>query len=66
MDVLFLFTMAFFAHHLLRGMWPALIAAVPIVALLYFGYRSSIAFFVVQVITIVATVAATHAGWIPL
>lgn len=66
MDVLFLFAVAFFAHHLLRGFWPAVIAGVPLLALLYFGLRSSKAFFLAQVLTIAGALLASRAGWIPL
>ena len=62
MDVLYLVTTGFFAHMAVRGFWPAVIAAVPLVTLLYFGWSASRPFFVTQVLTIAATVAVTFAG----
>lgn len=46
--------------------WPAAIAAVPLVTLLYFGWASSRAFFVAEVLTIGAAVAAAVVGVVPL
>lgn len=66
MDLLFLFTLAFFAHHLTRGWWPAGIAALPLGALLYFGWHSSKPFFVVQLVVIAVTILISIAGWVPL
>lgn len=66
MDVLYLLTTAFFAHLFVRGFWPAVIAAVPLAALLYFGWLSSRAFFATQLVVIVAAVAATYGGLLPL
>lgn len=66
MDVLYLVTVAFFAVMLTRGFWPVAIAAIPLSALLYFGWSSSRAFFIAQVLTTVATVAASTAGVLPL
>lgn len=65
-DGLYLLTTAFFAHLFVRGLWPAVIAAVPLSALLFFGFRSSRAFFATQVVVIVAAVALTEAGLVPL
>lgn len=66
MDLLFLFTVAFFALHLVRGLWPAVIGGIPLIFLLYFGYQSSIPFFLAQVITAVSAVIASYMGWLPL
>ena len=66
MDLLFLYTTGFFAHHLIRGFWPLMIAAIPLVGLLYFGWRSSKPFFVAQVLTVVITVFASLYGLVPL
>lgn len=66
MDLLYLFTTGFFALLFIRGLWPAVIASVPIATLLYFGWRSSVAFFVAQVFAIMAAVAAWYAGIVPL
>lgn len=66
MDALFLVTTGFFGHMAARGFWPAVIAAVPIATLLYFGWSSSKPFFVAQVLTIAAAVAATLAGVVSL
>jgi hypothetical protein len=66
MDVLYLVTVAFFAVMLTRGFWPTIIAAIPLITLLYFGWSSSRAFFVAQVLTIGATVAASVAGVLPI
>ncbi len=66
MDVLYLLTTAFFAHLFVRGFWPAVIATIPLSTFLYFGWRSSRAFFAVQVVAIGAAIAATYAGVVPL
>jgi hypothetical protein len=62
MDLLCLVTTAFFAHMFVRGFWPAVIAALPLGAFLYFGWHSSKAFFLAQVLTVAVTVAATMMG----
>jgi hypothetical protein len=66
MDLLYLVTTAFFGHMLVRGFWPAVIAAVPLGAFLYFGWHSSKPFFLAQVLTIAVTVAATMTGLVSL
>jgi hypothetical protein len=66
MDLLYLFTTAFFGHLLVQGIWPAVIAAAPLGLMLYFGWNSSRAFFLAQVLVIAATVAASGAGAVPL
>ncbi|WP_233710756.1 hypothetical protein [Natronococcus pandeyae] len=65
-DILYVFTTAFFATLAVRGFWPALIAALPIAVLLSFAWMSSRLFFLANVVVIVATVAATRAGLVPL
>lgn len=45
--------------------WPLAIAAIPLLGLLYFGLRSSIAFFISQIGVIVLTLLAVRAGLIP-
>lgn len=66
MDVLYLVTTGFFAHMLLRGLWPAVIAAAPMAAFLYFGWSSSKPFFAAQVLTVAITAAATVTNAVPL
>lgn len=46
--------------------WPLLIAAIPLGGLLYFGYRSSKAFFASQLVIIVITLLAARADLLPL
>ncbi len=65
MDLLFLFTIAFFAHHLPLGWWPAAIASLPLAALLYFGWRASRAFFGLELLVIAGTVVLTRSGTFP-
>jgi len=65
-DVLYLFTTAFFATLFVRGFWPAVIAGIPMTTLLYFAWRSSKAFFIAQVITFLLALAGTVAGIMPL
>lgn len=45
--------------------WPLLVALLPLGGLLYFGWRSSKAFFLTQLAAIALTVVATQAGLIP-
>lgn len=66
MDLLYLFAVAFFAHHLLRGFWPAVIGGIPLALLLYFGWRSSKAFLVAELVVIAITLVASNAGLVPL
>jgi hypothetical protein len=66
MDLLYLVTTAFFAHMFVRGFWPAVIAAVPLGAFLYFGWHSSKPFFLAQVLTVAAAAVATVAGVVSL
>jgi hypothetical protein len=66
MDVLYLFTTGFFGVLLVKGFRPTLIAALPLAALLYFGWRSSRAFFLAQVVAVAAAAAASRAGLVPI
>lgn len=66
MDLLYLFTVAFFAHHLLQGFWPAVIGGIPLALLLYFGWRSSKAFFLTELAVIAITLVVSNAGFVPL
>lgn len=66
MDILYLFTTGFFAILAVKGFWPAVIAGIPLSLMLYFGLRSSIAFFLAQLLAIGAALAAESVGWIPL
>ncbi|WP_243637812.1 hypothetical protein [Natrarchaeobius oligotrophus] len=65
-DVLYLFTTAFFATLAVRGVWPALIAALPLAVLLSFAWMSSRLFFLTNLLVVLATVGATRAGYVPL
>jgi hypothetical protein len=65
MDVLILATTGLLAILFTKGLWPAVIATVPIAALLYFGWASSKAFFVAQVLAVAATLLATATGVLP-
>ncbi|MFP8952980.1 hypothetical protein ACLI4Z_08425 [Natrialbaceae archaeon A-arb3/5] len=65
-DVLYVFTTAFFATLAIRGFWPAIIAALPIAVLLSFAWMSSRLFFLANVLVIAVTVGATRAGYVPL
>lgn len=79
MDLLYLFTLSFFAIMLTRGWeevslgplwisfsWPAVIGGIPIALLLYFGWRSSKPFFLTQLVVIVLTIVANSLGLLPL
>ena len=65
MDVLILVTTGFLAILFTMGLWPAVIGAVPMVALLYFGWASSKAFFVAQVLAIIVSLIGTVTGTLP-
>ncbi len=66
MDGLYLVTIGFFANMFVRGVWPAAIAAIPMAALLYFGWSSSKPFFLAQLLTIAVVATATVANVVPL
>jgi hypothetical protein len=65
MDVLILATTGLLAILFTMGTWPAAIGAVPMVALLYFGWASSKAFFVAQVLAIGVSLLGTVTGALP-
>ncbi|MCU4750602.1 hypothetical protein OB919_01170 [Halobacteria archaeon AArc-curdl1] len=65
-DVLYLFTTAFFATLAIRGFWPALIAVFPLVVLLSFAWMSSRLFLFTNIVVIAVSIAVTRAGMMPL
>jgi hypothetical protein len=65
MDVLILATTGLLAILFTMGFWPAAIGAIPMATLLYFGWASSKAFFVAQVLAVAATLLATATGVLP-
>lgn len=65
MDILILFTTGFLAILFTKGLWPAAIAALPMLALLYFGWASSRAFFVAQVLAVFAGLVGTAVSLLP-
>lgn len=65
-DILYLFTTAFLATLAVRGFWPAIIAALPLVTFLYFAWNSSRVFFLANLVAIALSVVATEAGIMPL
>lgn len=65
MDVLYLLTTGYFATLPIRGFWPAVIAALPLAAFVYFAWKSSTAFFVANLLVIVLVALATYAGLVP-
>lgn len=65
MDLLILATTGLLAILFTMGLWPAVIGAVPMAALLYFGWASSKAFFVAQVLAIVVSLIGTVTGTLP-
>ena len=64
-DVLYLFATAFLATLAVRGFWPAVLAAPPLAAFLYFAWKSSRAFLLTNLAVIALTVGATEAGYMP-
>lgn len=65
-DLLYLFATAFLATLWARGLWPGVIAALPLAAMLYFAWRSSTAFLVANVLAVFLSVLATAFGVMPL
>ena len=57
LDGLYLFMTAFFTFLATQGLWPAVIAAIPLAGLLFFGWKSSRPFFLGQLLAAIATVA---------
>jgi hypothetical protein len=47
------------------GLWPAVIGGIPMAALLYFGWASSKAFFVAQVLAVALSLLGTVTGVLP-
>ena len=64
-DVLYLFATAFLATLAVRGFWPAVLAAAPLAAFLYFAWKSSRAFLLTNLVVIGLTIAATETGYVP-
>jgi len=65
MDLLILVTTGFLAILLTKGLLPAAIGAIPLVALLYFGWASSKAFFLSQVLAVGVGVLMATTGAVP-
>jgi hypothetical protein len=65
-DLIYLFTTAFFATLTIRGVRPAIIAAPPLLAFLYLARRSSWRFFVTNLLVVALSLLATAAGLQPL
>ncbi|WP_290815330.1 hypothetical protein [Halovivax sp.] len=65
-DFVYVFAVGFFATLAVRGLWPAVIAALPLAVMLAFAWMSSRLFFILNVIVIGLTVGATLAGVVPL
>ncbi|WP_254863238.1 hypothetical protein [Halovivax gelatinilyticus] len=65
-DVLYVFTTAFFATLAVRGTWPALIAGLPLVVMLAFAWMSSRLFLLTNLIGVGLAVVLTRLGYIPL
>ncbi|WP_247728935.1 hypothetical protein [Halovivax limisalsi] len=64
-DAFYLFTTGFLTILAMEGFWPAVIAAGPLVAFLLFALRSSLPFFVTNLLAIALAVVATRAGYVP-
>lgn len=65
MDVLILVTTGFLAIMFTKGFWPSLIALIPVGTLLYFGWASSKAFFVSQLLAIALAIVGTYTYMLP-
>lgn len=65
MDVLILVTTGFLSIMFTMGFWPSMIALVPVGTLLYFGWASSRAFFVSQLLAIALALIATYTYMLP-
>lgn len=65
MDVLILVTTGFLAILFTMGFWASMIALVPVATLLYFGWASSEAFFVSQLLAIALALVATYTYMLP-
>ncbi|WP_235920829.1 hypothetical protein [Natronorubrum halalkaliphilum] len=65
-DLLYVFTTAFFATLAVRGFWPLLIAALPLAVLLAFAWMSSRLFLLTNLIVLGLAVVATRMDVVPL
>jgi hypothetical protein len=65
MDLLILVTVGFLAILFTKGFWASMIAAVPVAVLLYFGWKSSKAFFVAELLAIVLAIVAIYTYMLP-
>ncbi|WP_435098879.1 hypothetical protein [Halorubrum sp. N11] len=65
MDVLILVTIGFLSILFTKGFWPIVIGTIPMATLLYFGWASSKAFFVAQVLAIGVALLGTATGVLP-
>jgi|GEM_PF-6929511 len=65
MDVLILITTGFLAILFTKGFWAGMIGLIPVGTLLYFGWSSSKAFFVSQLLAIALAFVATYTYMLP-
>lgn len=65
MDVLILVTTGFLAILFTKGLWASALAVIPVTVLLYFGWASSKAFFVSQLLAIALALVATYTYMLP-
>ena len=65
MDLLILVTVGFLAILFTKGLWASMLALIPVATLLYFGWASSKAFFVAQVLAVGAFLLGTATGVLP-
>lgn len=64
-DGFYLFTTGFLTILAMKGFWPVVIAAGPLAAFLLFALRSSLPFFLTNLLAIAIAVVATRAGYVP-
>lgn len=65
MDLLILVTVGFLAILFTKGFWASMLAVIPVATLLYFGWASSKAFFVSQLLAIGVALLATYTYMLP-
>ncbi|WP_248515790.1 hypothetical protein [Salinarchaeum laminariae] len=65
MDLLILVTTGFLAILFTKGLMASLVALIPVGTLLYFGWASSRAFFVSQLLAIGVAIVATYTYMLP-
>ena|SRR6056297_1528033 len=65
MDALILATTGFLAILFTKGFWPSMVGLLPVGVLLYFGWSSSKAFFVSQLLAIALAFVATWTYMLP-